>query len=139
MAKFKAKGVIVKAALTATPTTTVDQAAEVSFNTGDRQMIDVTTHDSTTVKDYIDSGLRESAELEITCEYDPANAIHEIIRAAHDVGTLVYVTLVLPDAGAATWVMSGIFTGFNIPAMAPGGSLKMNLKFKATSLDVFTA
>jgi hypothetical protein len=139
MAKFKAKGVVVKAAITATPTTTVSQSAEVSFNTGDRQLVDVTTHDSTTVKDYIDSGLRESAELDMTCEYDPADTVHEIVRAAHDVGTLLYVTLILPDAGNATWVMSGIVTSFNIPSLAPGGSLKMNIKFKATSLDVFTA
>lgn len=139
MAKFKAKGVIIKAALTSTPTTTVDQAADVSFNVGDRSLIDVTTHDSTTTKDYIDSGVRETAELDITCEYDPANAVHEIIRAAHGVGTLLYVTLILPDTGAAQWVMSGIVTSFNVPSASAGNSLKMQWKFKATSLDVFTA
>jgi hypothetical protein len=139
MAKFKAKGVVVKAALTATPTTTVDQAAEVSFGGGDRTLIDTTTHDSTTTKDYIDSGLRDTAEIDVTGEYDPANAVHEILRAAQAAGTLVYVTLVLPDTGAATIVMSGIVISFNVPSMTPGGSLKYSFRFKATTADTFTA
>lgn len=139
MAKFKAKGVIVKAALTATPTTTVDQQAEVTFNMGERTLIDVTTHDSTTTKDYIDSGLRDTAELEINCEYDPANAVHEIIRAAQAAGTLVYMTLVLPDTGAATWVMSGYILAFNVPGLGTDNSLRMNFKFKAAGADTFTA
>lgn len=139
MAKFKAKGVIVKAALTATPTTLVDQAAEVGFTLGDRTLLDVSTHDSVKTKDYIDSGLRETVELDITVEHDPANAVHEIIRAAADAGTLVYLTLILPDTGAAQWAMSGFITSFNIPNLGVAGSLKMNFKFKAAGADTFAA
>jgi len=138
MAKYKAKGVIVKAGLSASPTAVASQMAEVSFNLGDRSLIDVTTHDTTNVKDYIDSGLRETPELDLTHVYDPDDAVHEIIRAAHAAGTLLYVTLILPNAGAAQWVLSGIVTSFNIPSAAPGGSLQMSWKFKATSVDSYT-
>lgn len=139
MAKFKAKGVVIKAALTATPTTLLSQEADVSFNVGDRSLIDVTTHDSVTTKDYIDSGLKDTAEIDVTCEWDPAGAVHEIIRAAHAVGTLVYLTLVLPDNGAATYAMSGTVLSFNVPGLGTGSSLKMQFKFKAHSVETFTA
>lgn len=139
MAKFKAKGVVIKAALTATPTTLLTQEADVSFNIGDRSLIDVTTHDSTTTKDYIDSGLKETAELDITCEYDPAGTIHELIRAAHAAGTLVFLTLVLPDTGNAQWAMSGTVLSFNVPGLGTGSSLKMQFKFKAHGAETFSA
>lgn len=139
MAKSKAKGVVIKAALTATPTTLLSQEAEVGFNQGDRTLLDVTTHDSSVTKDYLDSGLRETAECEITCEYDPANTIHELIRAAAAAGTLVYLTMVLPDAGNAQWALSGIVLGFSLPPMTPGSSLKMSFKFKAIGADTFAA
>lgn len=139
MAKHKAKGVIIKAALTATPTTLLSQEAEVSFNLGDRSLLDVTTHDSVTTKEYIDSGLRDTAELDVTCEYDPAGAVHEIVRAAQAAGTLVYMTLILPDTGAATFVMSGFVTSFNVPGLGTNTSLKMQFKFKAAGVETFTA
>lgn len=139
MAKTKAKGVIVKMATTSTPTTTLDQMAEVTFNSGSRSLIDTTTHDSATTMDYVDSGLRDTVELDISGEYDPANAVHEIARAAHDAGTLVYVTLILPDAGAATYVTSGYVTEWSVPAMTPRGSLKYSLKYKCAGVDTFTA
>lgn len=139
MSKFKSKGVIVKAALTATPTTVVSQMADVSFDLGARALVETTTHDSSVTKDYTDSGLRDTVELDISCEYDPADAIHEIIRAAQAAGTLVYMSIVLPDTGAATWSMSGYITTFAIPSMGTGGSLKMNFKFKAAGSDSYTA
>lgn len=139
MAKFKAKGVIVKAALTATPTTVVSQMADVSFDLGSRTLIDTTTHDSSVTKDYIDGGLRDTASLDISCLYDPADAVHEIIRAAHAAGTLVYVTLVLPDTGAATFVTSGFIQDFSVPGIGTSAELKMNFKFKAAGAETFTA
>jgi hypothetical protein len=139
MAKFKSKGVVIKAALTETPTTLLTQEAEVSVNLGDRSLVDVTTHDDTVTKSYIDSGLRETAEVDVTCEYDPAGAVHEIIRDAHENGTVVYLTLILPDTGAATWAFSGIVTSFNIPSLGTDASLQMQFKFKATGAGTFTA
>ncbi len=139
MAKTKAKGVLVKMALTATPTTNYAQNAEVSFSQGDRTLVDVTTLDSVTTKEYLDSGLRDTCELDITSEYDPADTIHELARAAHAAGTLVFVTLVLPDAGAAQWAMSGIILSFGVPTLQSNGSLKNTIRFKATGVDTFAA
>jgi len=139
MAKTKAKGVTVKYGTAASPTDVLAQMAEVSFDQGARSPIDVTTHDSTTTKEYIDPGLRETASCEITVEYDPANAGHEAFRAAQSAGTLFYVTLVLPDAGAAQFAMSGYVTDCSLPTMTPSGSLKCTYSFKAASADTFTA
>lgn len=138
MAKFKAKGVVIKAALTAAPTTVLAQMAEIAFDIGQRSLLDVTTHDSVTTKEYIDSGLRDTAELEVSSVYDPADAIHELIRAAAAAGTLVYMTLILPDTGNAQWAMSGFVTQFTVPNLGTNVDMKMNFKFKAAGPDTYT-
>ena len=123
MAKMSAKGAIIKHATTATPTVELTQVRSISFNQGDREQIDTTTHDSTTTKEHVDSKLRETPTLEMTLVYDPANVGHEAVRAAHAAGTLYYITLVLPDAGAAQWAMSGYVTAFNLPSLATNAAL----------------
>jgi len=138
MAKISAKGAIIKHATTATPTVDLTQVRSISFNQGDREQIDTTTHDSTTTKEHVDSKLRETPTLEVTIIYDPAVAGHEAIRAAHAAGTLYYITLVLPDAGAAQWAMSGYITSFNIPAMTTNAALEATFSFKANVAETFT-
>lgn len=139
MAKISAKGIILKFGVTATPTDVVPGLRSIGINQGAREQIDVTTHDSTTTKEHVDSGLRETPDIEGVIVYDPANTVHEAIRAAHSAGTLCYATLVLPDAGAASWAASGHVTGFSIPSRAPGDPLEANFSFKANAADTFAA
>jgi len=139
MAKYSAKGVIVKYAATATPTTEITQKAEVSFEDGDRTLIDTTTHETTTARSYSDSGLRDTFAVGLRLLLDPADTIHELIRSHHNAGTIGYLTLVLPDAGAAQWAGSGIWTSFNIEGMTADGMLAARGRFKFTSVESFTA
>lgn len=138
MAKISAKGMIVKHGTSATPTDVLANVRSVGFNQGARDQIDVTTHDSSVTMEHVDSGLRETPEIELTIIYDPANVGHEAIRAAHAAGTLYYLTVVLPDAGAAQWAASGHVTQFSIPSRGPKDALEANITFKAKVAETFT-
>lgn len=139
MAKIAAKGVIAKYAATATPTTAIAQLLELSLNIGDRGMINATTHDSTTTKDYIVEPLRDTNEVSGKICYDPANTVHELMRNHNASGTKGYLTVILPDAGAAQWDMSGYITRFGIPTLNPEtGKLEADFTFKADTVDTFT-
>lgn len=137
--KFAAKGAIAKYAATATPTTTIDNLLEVSITVGARGMINTTTHGSTTTKDHMVEPLRETNEVSGKIMYDPADTIHELMRSHHSAGTLGYLTLVLPDAGAAQWAGSGYITSYQIEGMTPEGELAVRIRFKYTSVETFTA
>ncbi len=137
--KYSAKGIVIKAAATAVPTTVVAQLKTIAMNVGDVALIDVTTHDSTTTKDFIHPGLRDTLEVDVTMVWDPADTIHELIRSSHGTGILLYVTVILTDAGNAQWACSGYVTAFGPPAMNVDGALEVTWKFKAKTLDVFTA
>jgi hypothetical protein len=140
MAKIAAKGAIVKTGSSATPTTNLAQVRSVSVTVGEREMINVTTHDSTTTKEYIPALLRDTNQVEIEIAYDPANATHEDVRAAHAAGTKWYFTVVLPDAGAAQFAMSGYITAFSISPLDPEtGALMATISYRADTADTFTA
>lgn len=139
MAKIAAKGAIVKTGAAATPTTNLTQVRSVALTIGERPMIDSTTHDSVTTKDYIPSPLRDTNQVEITIAYDPADATHEAVRAAHAAGTKWYFTVILPDAGAAQWAMSGFITNFSVPALNPDtGLIESTITYRADTVDTFT-
>lgn len=139
MAKIVAKGAIVKFGLTATPTTTFPQLKIVALEGGEREMLDATTHDSASTFEYIAAALRDTRGLPMEFLYDPANATHEQMRAAQEAGTLVYCTLILPDAGAAQWAMSGYLTRFNVGNLEPkSGLLEASAAFKAIGAETFT-
>lgn len=139
MAKIAALGAIVKYGASASPTTELAQVKSVSFEQGSREQIDMTTHDNTVTKEYKDAKLRDTASVEITILYDPANSGHEAIRAAHAAGTLYYITLVLPDTGAAQFAMSGYFTDFSISPLVTNGAIEATIRYKANAADTFTA
>lgn len=138
MAKISAKGATIKHGVSASPTDDLAQVRSVSFDQGNREQIDTTTHDNTVSKDYTDSKLRDTASVEVVILYDPANTGHEAIRAAHAAGTLYYLTIVLPDAGAAQWALSGYIVDFVLSPLATNGVIEATIRFKANAAGTFT-
>lgn len=136
--KYSAKGVLIKHGLTAAPATNLAQVKSVGISVGDVSLVDVTTHDSATTKDYVHPLLRDTASFDITLEWDPADVGHEAVRAAHAAGTLYYFTAVMPDADAAQWALSGYITSFSPPTLTPEGALEVTLKYKAKTVDTYT-
>jgi len=137
--RIATKGVIIKYATTATPTNVLGGVRSVQINGGERGMIEATCHDSTT-REYIVAPLADTFGLTITVAHDPADTGHEAIRAAQAAGTLYYVTVVLPDAGAAQWALSGYFTGYTPAQTSPtDGLLECSFTFKANAAATFTA
>lgn len=137
--KNAAFGVTLKAAATATPTVVVPGLKEVGFNGGDRAMIDTTTHDNTVVKSAIPHPLRDCRSVSFTLAYDPANAQQERMRAAHAAATLEYLSIILPDAGAATYDMSGYYTKWSLPTLGQDGMLEVQAEFTAVAAETFAA
>jgi hypothetical protein len=137
LVKISAKGLNIKHGTTASPSTLLTGVESVGINLGDVELIEVTTHDSTQ-REYVDSGLRDTPEIPIVLTYDPTDAGHEAIRAAHAARTLYYLTLTSPDTGAAAWACSGYFTRAEIPASGVRDALKLNLTYKVKSAETFT-
>lgn len=137
--RISTKGTVIKHGASATPTTTLAGVRSITPGDGLRELIDATCHDSSTTKEYIKAPLRDTFSLSITLAYDPADTGHEAIRAAHAAGTLYYLTMVLPDAGAAQWELSGYLTGFSVGALNPTtGLLEATVAYKAIAAETFT-
>lgn len=139
MAKYPAKGTIIKVAASATPTNTLLGVKEIQLTGGERKMIDVSNQASANTEESIPHPLREVRGLEVTLFYDPADTQHERIRAAHEAGTLEYQTLVLPDVGAAQFAFSGYITKFTLPTIGLNGALECTYTFMAIGAETFTA
>lgn len=136
--KYAAQGVVLKAGAAASPTTIVDGLKEIQFTGGERQMIDVTNHNSSTAKEQIPAKLRAARGLEFTIFYDPADTQHERMRAACEAKTLEYLTVVLPDLGTAQWAFSGYYTNFSLPTLGTENAIEATVSFQATAVEVFT-
>lgn len=140
MAKYAAKGAIIKSGSSASPTTTLTQLKSVSLTIGERELLDATTHDSSTAKEYVAAGVRDTSMVEAEILYDPADATHEAVRAAQAAGTTWYWTVILPDTGAAQWAMSGVIRSFSLGSLDPvSGLIQASISFKALAVETFTA
>ena len=106
MARVKAKGIILKYGDSASPSTTIPQKADISYDAGSWDMLDGTNHDSGSTK-VKEPGLKEPPSLNVNVLLDPGDTAHAWLVSANDSGALKYFTLVLPDTGAAQFVLSG--------------------------------
>lgn len=140
MAKYKAKGVILKWGTANPPTTVIGQAGDSSIELGERSgLIDVTTHDNSTgTFDKIDAGFKEPFKFSGEVLWDPADATHEILRTAIEAGTAGFLEVILPDAGAAKWVVPSRVTSIGLP-LPVNGKLMANVVIDGTGASVFTA
>lgn len=137
--RIATKGAVVKHGSSATPTTTLAGVRSVELIGGTREMIDATCHDSSTTKEYIPAPLRDTLGLRVTLAHDPADTGHEALRAAWAAATLYYLTLILPDTGAAQWALSGYITDFLPAQLNPDtGLLEAVFTYKANAVETFT-
>jgi hypothetical protein len=137
--KYTAKGCIFKMGTADTlPATTVTQNGNVSFNPGEREMTKVTTNDSAGgVDEYLPNFL-DSADMSQEIIYDPANANHEALRAAHAAGTKISFGVILPDVGNAIYWATGFITGMPL-ALDMSSPISISFAFKATGPYTFAA
>lgn len=136
--KMSAKGVMLKSGSAIHPSTVLGSLKSLVMDIGDRQLLDTTTHDNTSTKSYVDSGLKDTVSLDITVLADPGDTAHEALRAAHAAGTPWYLSVVTPDVGAALWEMLGIILNMSVPAMNTDGLLEYTIKYKATAAETYT-
>lgn len=137
MSGQSANGIILKFATTATPTPVVTEVGSVGIDTGKLGLLDVTPHGATQEKK-VSTGIRGLPVVNFDIFYKPGDAVHEAIRAAHAAGTVCYLTVILPDAGAAQYDLTGHVTAFDMPKAGPKDSLQRNVTFEATTGETFT-
>jgi len=139
MAKYKTKGLIAKIAVTVTPTTPIVQLGDSSFELGERDgLINATTHDTTTgTHAFLDTGFKSPASFSGEILYDPADAIHEILRAAHAAGTTLYLVVVLPDSGSAEFAFPCRCRNLSMP-LPVTGKLVINVDLEGLEGTTFT-
>jgi predicted secreted protein len=140
MAKFKAKGLIVKIGASNPPTTAVAQLGDSTLNLGEREAaVDVTTHDNSTgTVELMDIGFKTPLSFEGEIIWDPADTVHEVMRAAHDAGTLLYILVILPDTGAAQFIAQVRVKGISAP-LPVKGKLSANVSIEGMASTTFTA
>jgi predicted secreted protein len=140
MAKFRSKGFIILIGVAPAPTTPIPQLGDCSIDLGSRDdLIDVTTHDSAAgVREFLDNGYKTTMTISASMLWDPANAVQEVVRAAYEAGTTVYVICTIPDTGAATLSGSGRIKTFNVPEPVQG-RLEANWSYEGFGATTFTA
>ena len=140
MAKFKSKGLIAKIGAFNPPTTAIVQLGDSTLNLGDREAaVDITTHDNTTgTVDMLDVGFKSPLTFDGEILYDPADAVHEVMRAAHDAGTALYILVILPDSGAAQFIASVRVKSISLP-LPVKGKLSANISIEGMASTTFTA
>jgi hypothetical protein len=117
--------------------TVIPSLGDITLGVGQTELLKATTHDSSgSFHEYI-NGFKDSDEISVKVIYDPSNVVHEYLRAAHG-GTAEVFTLVLPDAGAATFVFSALVRGFSVDAPVEG-ILEATYVLKPTGAVTFTA
>ena len=140
MAKFKAKGLIVKIGAANPPTTAVAQLGDSTLNLGEREAaVDVTTHDNSTgVVELLDIGFKTPLSFDGEIIWDPADTVHEVMRAAQDAGTLLYILVILPDTGAAQFLAQVRVKSISMP-LPVTGKLSANVSIEGMAATTFTA
>lgn len=140
MAKFKAKGCVFKYGSANPPTTTIGQAGDSTIDLGERAgAIDITTHDNSTgTFDKMDPGFKEPFNFSGEILWDPADATHEILRAALESGSAGFLEVTLPDAGTAKWVVSARVKSVGLP-LPVNGKLSANVSIEGMAASTFTA
>ena len=139
MAKVKAKGVILKYGDSASPSATIPQHASVSYDNGQWDRANSTTHDTTgSTKTYVTT-LKEPSSVDVRILLDPADVAHAWLIAAADSGAEKYLTIVLPDAGAAQWALVGHVTNLSIGELTPEGLIEASFTFSSNAVHTFTA
>lgn len=140
MAKFKTKGWTLKVGAVNPPTTLLTQLGDGTLELGERDaLIQSTTHDTTTgTHEFLDPGFKAPASCSGEYLYDPADTVHEVVRAAHDAGTTLYLLATLPDAGAATYLFSMRVQNLGIPFPVMG-KLMVNYSFEGLAGTTFAA
>ena len=139
MTKSASKGITLKVAATASPTNLLGQLKSATFDNGKRNLIDTTCHDNTKSRSYVDSGLRDTEEIDFTVLIDPSDTYHALVMSSQDTGALLYVTITIPTSGSSHWALSGYVTQASMPTMNPEGVLEFNFKYKANTAGTFTA
>lgn len=140
MAKFKTKGFALLIGTPNPPTTAVTQLGDCSLDLGERDaLLQVTTHDSSTgVHEHLDQGFKTAPSFTGEILYDPSDAVHEVIRAAHSAGTTLYFKGTLPDTGAAVFLFPVRVKSISMP-LPVMGKLAINITLEGLSAETFTA
>lgn len=139
MAKFKSRGLIVKIGAANPPTTAIAQLGDGTLDLGEREgLVDVTTHDNTTgVVEQLDVGFKMPLTFQGDILWDPADTVHEVIRAAQDAGTLLYFLIIIPDAGTAQFLAQVRVKSISAP-LPVKGKLSASLSIEGVGSSTFT-
>ncbi len=139
MAKYPAKGAKVYFDTNNPPTTLIGQMGDSEFDTGERDgLVDATTHDTSLTRDKIDNKLKEPPKLDGEIIYDPADVVHESLRAKQKTYATGYCKVELPDAGAAQWVFPARVRTFGV-GLPVADKMAAKISIEGMGDDTFTA
>jgi predicted secreted protein len=120
--------------------TAVANVTDISGPSRSRESIEVTAHDSPDKYREFIKGLKDGGEVELTLNYDPANATHTALDADFEEDALRdYQVVLLPgEADEHTWDFSGLLTdlGEEYPTE---GQMERTATFKISGKPVLTA
>lgn len=137
MSKYKTKGAQLLLDTVNPPVTQVGQLGDSSLELGDREaLVDATTHDNTTgVTDMIDNGFKAPCKLTGTLIYDPADTVHESIRASQQSGAQLWAKLILANATSSSFLFQCRILKCTLPLPVKG---KMELQVEIEGIGAYT-
>jgi predicted secreted protein len=119
--------------LTGTTSGVIGNIISLSVSGRTRDMVDISTFDSTDkFREYI-AGFADEGELTAEVNFDDG-AISTAINTAYQAATSQTWTV---DFGTKTWAITGIVTGFNID-VPHDGKQSMSITIKATGKGTWT-
>lgn len=117
--------------------TTVAQRVRVAPPERTREEIDTTDLDSDDESSI--PGIRRGGEVELVCNYDPANATHAALLTSYNNGTVESWKVVYADSGAGEDSFDGWISSYKKGEAEVDGLVTLELTIKVTGNVSFTA
>lgn len=137
MAKFPAQGTLFKTgAAGSAPATTIGQVISGDVDFGSVNMIDSTVTSDATKTNL--AGTFEPMSINVTVQWDPAEAGAAAVMTAYLAKTLVSAGLTFPDTGAAVVFSDGFWTNVTAP-VAIDDKMQASFTFMGSGARTFTA
>lgn len=141
MSKYAAKGAIIEhggAASGAASYSPIPQVKSFEVPSDQADEIDVTTHDSAGGRKEFLNGLIDSPDFNLEIVYDPADSVHEALRAAAG-GDAQHIKITLPGASSNhIHEFDALIKGFSTPTPVDG-ALMSTVTLKRTGADTVTS
>lgn len=116
-------------------TVTVAEVRSIGGPSMTREMVDVSSMDSTSAMEYISAGLFDGGEVSVTGNWIPSNTTQTCLHNDLTATAQTYA-LLFSDSSTTTWTVSLLVSAFS-PNMPVGDAMTFDATLKVTGTPTF--